>query len=208
MTAVIAYLADKEGYLVTDGATHHLRSGARVGIFSKTMVIPHLPAVMVVRGPVAAGYAVYTKVSSYRSIEELRTSIRRDLKKLQPVWVRWLSWKWPYEVNIVALENGKPVGFRIASGHIDGAVIPPFELEEVGPRSYWIGPDAPDEDVEAAKAGWIDRSDWRNIPNAMVQLMEAMRKAEPKVGGFIQYTQIHDAGIHTSIIHKWDEDGR
>ncbi len=190
--------------LLTDGAWY-TSEGIVQAIASKILVLPHIPAAIAARGPVALQPLLFGIAYPCRDFEDLLTSLKN------------------FEDHLVS--------FVKSNSNVDNPLLDQFEVliagyshERKGFETYvtanyqsltLLSGDQVSPPPDAAiikQSGWqIPALNRFDADRDGLRLMDCQRAIGPPhvVGGFVQKTIVERDGVRSSIIHTWpDEVGR
>ncbi|MBP1848504.1 hypothetical protein J2046_006800 [Rhizobium petrolearium] len=185
--SVLNILVDADSAtLITDGAG--FRAGRLVSLSRKQVALPHLSAVVGIRGN--AGFAGQIKhwADTCATLDELINGVGGRLRKYKP-WVRYLPAIFKVDIAIVAHNGRAPIAKVMSS--FDRPGMPAFEWMNV---TSWAAP---------AVANIDGRFDLvaRDPHRGAVNLVDAQRALnDTPVGGYVQFTEIDQEGITTRCL--------
>lgn len=189
--------------VLTDGAWYN-SDGVVQAIASKTLVLPHIPAVVAARGPSHLLPFLFEIACPCRDFEDLLGSIQSNAYdsssgEYEIIIAGYSQERDRFEVYILPVHDryaceGFPACLLMpVPGHLIQPALDPAIIKQIG----WHIPDV--DRLDAERDG--------------LRLMECQRAdgtpPEHVVGGFVQKTVIERQGISSSIIHTWpDQVGR
>lgn len=224
MTAVNVILKSDAAFIVSDGALVDTTTGKVLGFGSKVILLPQIPAAVIMRGPLLLVPALALVLFKFApaTFDELRKRITKDLRTEFEPYIRRIPYSRDLDVAVAAWsENeGGPCSFFITSSNIH----PIAPWEPLDPGVCFILPE-----TETMLAGRLaDRRkidpmrDGLDILQAQRQLAAPLNSKKRGwwpvkrstadtgaglhiVGGFAQVTEIRRSTITTHIIGRWDD---
>jgi hypothetical protein len=205
LSSFVTILQKNAAHILTDGSIYEA-DGTLVGIGPKVRLLPHLNAAMALRGPHVLLAPIAEGLSAATSFDVLKEGIVSTLQAYVehcPQLFQLCEAGREFEVVVAGIsETAGPSAYLVASHDRYGE---PWTVIELTGLSLTPSNDAVLGGVAETAAG-RDADDLDPEVDGLA-ILQAQRSAYAGafVGGFAQLTTIDGAGVHSRVIHRWND---
>ena len=214
MTAVAAILTDKAAHLISDGAVIN-PDGTVAGFVAKQVVLPHLSAVLCLRGmrefiPHVANIVGLTDRLGPAGFDQLREIAPFLLRKFSEGLSQAAQYRGAsglFDVFVAGISEAQGPAAYLISNH-DGHRLEPFDVFDIAE-----GVCIPDDDaaLEAARKAIVLGADPAAVSTGLLEAMRRVKVADVherttcQAGGFGQLTTVTAEGMTTRVVCTWPD---
>lgn len=209
MTAINIITTPAAIHMLTDGASY-LADGTLGALSSKVYPLPHLSAVLSVRGPHMMLPLVGATLSMADSFDDLVAGLADAVRGVVDAWGGLLTMcdiGADFDLVVAGFGAAGPAAYVLTSKERDG--VPAWKAHRLGPFVAMPWDAATEARVEhgltlAEREGELDDPE-----GFLLRVVEAQRRFHEDgrhgVGGFAQCTVLDRQGISSRVVRRWDD---